>query len=329
MSLWTRKVVNYLKKPWSVLVSGFLAIVLVSGCSLAGGKWVAKVNGENIPMNELDQRLAASKALYEKQGVDFKSNQGKQMEAQLKSSILDRIVQGRIIAQEVRKQGLSTSDPKVKQEEENLKKNFPDEAHFRDALKQQGMTEEELLNFLALYQKVTADVKVSDADVKKYFDDNKDQYGHPEQVKAKHILVKTEDEAKAIIAQLKAGADFTTLAKEKSIEPGAKDTGGELGTFGRGEMDPDFEKAAFSQPVGTFSQTPVKSQFGYHVIFVEAHQQAVQPDFEKSKARVEEDALTAAKDKKFEAYANDLITKAKVEYAQGFKPANTNPSTTP
>ena len=317
-----------MKKPWLVLVSGLLAAVLVSGCSLAGEKWVAKVNGENISMNELDQRLAASEALYQAQGVDFKSDQGKQMETQLKSSILERIVQGRIIAQEVRKEGLSTSDSQIKQEEASLKKNFPDEAHFQDALKQQGMTEEELLNFLALYQKVTADVKVSDADVKKYFDEHKDQYGHPEQVQAKHILVKTEDEAKAIIAQLKAGADFTTLAKEKSIEPGAKDTGGELGTFGRGEMDPDFEKAAFSQPVGTFSQTPVKSQFGYHVILVEAHLPAVQPDFEKSKAQVEQDALTAAKDNKFEAYANDLLSKAKVDYAQGFKPADTNPPST-
>ncbi len=272
-------------------------------------------------MNELDQRLAASEALYQAQGADFKSDQGKQMETQLKSSILDRLVQGRIIAQEIRKQGLSSSDPKVKQEEEGLKKNFADEAKFQDALKQQGMTEPELLDFLTIYQKVTADVNVTDSDVKTYFDQNQGQYGHPEQVQAKHILVKTEDEAKAIIAQLKTGADFTQLAKEKSIEPGAKESGGELGTFGRGQMDADFEKAAFTQAVGTFSQSPVKSQFGYHVIFVEAHQPEVKADFEKSRTQVGQDALTAAKDQKFQTYVNDLLTKAKVDYAQGFKPA--------
>lgn len=312
---------KFLKKPWLALAAGVLSIVLVSGCSIAGEKWVAKVNGDNIPMNELDQRLAASEALYQGQGVDFKSDQGKQMETQLKSSILDRMVQGKIIGQEVRKQGLSSSDPKVKQEEDGLKKNFADETKFQNALKQQGMTEQELLDFLALYQKVTADVKVTDSDVKTYFDQNQAQYGHPEQVQAKHILVKTEDEAKAIIEQLKKGADFTQLAKDKSIEPGAKDSGGELGTFGRGQMDPDFEKAAFSQAVGTYSQTPVKSQFGYHVIFVEAHQPEIKADFEKSKAQVGQDALTAAKDNKFQTYINDLLTKAKVDYAQGFKPA--------
>ncbi len=88
-----------------------------------------------------------------------------------------------------------------------------------------------------------------------------------EQVHARHILVNTEAEAKAIRQQLLAGADFAALAKKSSIDPGTKDKGGDLGWFGRGVMDPAFEKAAFSLKVGEISE-PVKTSFGYHIIQV-------------------------------------------------------------
>ena len=90
-----------------------------------------------------------------------------------------------------------------------------------------------------------------------------------EQVTASHILVETEDEAKAIIAQLSDGADFATLAKEKSTGPSGPN-GGELGSFGRGQMVPAFETAAFAMAEGSYSETPVQTQFGWHVIKVSA-----------------------------------------------------------
>ena len=90
-----------------------------------------------------------------------------------------------------------------------------------------------------------------------------------EQVTASHILVETEEEAKAIIAQLSDGADFATLAKEKSTGPSGPN-GGELGSFGRGQMVPAFETAAFSMAEGSYSETPVQTQFGWHVIKVSA-----------------------------------------------------------
>ena len=90
-----------------------------------------------------------------------------------------------------------------------------------------------------------------------------------EQVTASHILVETEEEAKAIIAQLSDGADFAALAKEKSTGPSGPN-GGELGSFGRGQMVPAFETAAFSMAEGSYSETPVQTQFGWHVIKVSA-----------------------------------------------------------
>lgn len=319
------------------IVAGVLVLALsLTGCSsLVGGKWVAKVNGETISLADYNTRTSDVQKAYEQQGMKFDTDQGKQALKQIQGEVLNSMIGSVLVKQEVKKLGLNVDDPKIKTAEDNIKKQIGDDAAFQSWLKQQGMTEPEVKNYLALSDKVTADVKVTDADIKKYFDSHQDQYGgQPEQVKASHILVKTEDEAKAIIAQLKKSsnltADFAQLAKDKSTEPGAKDSGGELGYFSKGKMVPEFEAAAFAQKVGTFSTTPVKTEFGYHVILVEDHKQAVNADFAKVKDQVASDALNDAKGQKFEAYFNDLNQKAQIEYASGYNPKDTatTPSTT-
>lgn len=315
------------------IILGVLALLLATtGCSsLVGGKWAVKVNGDSILVKDYDTRVADAQKIYEKQGMKFDTDQGKQALTQIKSQILERMVEGQLISQDVKNLKLNPDDAAVKTQEDTIKKNIGDAAKFQDTLNQQGMTEPELKNFLALYAKITADVKTpSDTEVQAFFDKNKAKYSQPESVTAHHILLKTEDEAKAVIAQLQAYQKdnvpilpkFEQLAKEKSIEPGAKESGGNLGTFTKGKMVPEFEAAAFAQKVGTFSTTPVKTQFGYHVIFVEAHTPATAPDFAKVKAQVAQDALNQAKDAKFQTYFDDLRKKAKIEYAKGYQPAS-------
>jgi peptidyl-prolyl cis-trans isomerase C len=89
-----------------------------------------------------------------------------------------------------------------------------------------------------------------------------------EEINARHILLQTEDQAKDVIAQLKKGADFATLAKDKTTDPAGKASGGDLGWFGQGDLDPDFTAAAFKLKKGEYSQTPVRTQYGWHVIMV-------------------------------------------------------------
>jgi peptidyl-prolyl cis-trans isomerase C len=98
----------------------------------------------------------------------------------------------------------------------------------------------------------------------------------PEQVEARHILVKTKAEAEAIINQLNHGANFATLAEKDSIDPGAKN-GGELGWFTKDEMVPSFADAAFALQPGQYTKTPVQSQFGWHVILVQGRRTAPAP----------------------------------------------------
>jgi len=321
-----------MKKSWAGMILGVLALMLVTtGCSsLVGGKWAVKVNGDSVLVKDYDARVADAQKTYEKQGMKFDTDQGKQALPQIKSQLLDRMVEGKLIAQEVKNQKLNPEDPKVKEQEDVIKKNIGDDTKFQDTLKQQGMTEPELKNFLTVYEKITADVKVSDSDIKAFYDKNVDKYGQPESVKARHILLKTEDEAKAVIAQLQAAEQnkeeilpkFEQLAKDKSIEPGAKDSGGDLGTFTKGKMVAEFETAAFAQKVGTFSTVPVKTEFGYHVIFVEAHTAAAAPEYAKVQTQVAQDALNQAKDAKFQTYFDTLRKNATIEYAKGYQPAS-------
>jgi peptidyl-prolyl cis-trans isomerase C len=108
-----------------------------------------------------------------------------------------------------------------------------------------------------------------------------------QEVHARHILVKTEDEAKAVIADLDKGKDFAEIAKEKSQDSN-KDDGGDLGWFGPGRMVPEFEEAAFALDKGQYTKTPVKTQFGYHVIKVEEKRDAAPPAFEQVEDQVKQ-----------------------------------------
>src|SRR6202034_2466653 len=123
-----------------------------------------------------------------------------------------------------------------------------------------------------------------DAERKVYEEAVKQVKSEPE-VHARHILVPTEDEAKAIVAQLKGGADFAALSKEKSKDPGAAD-GGDLGYFTKDQMVPEFSAVAFKLDKGQISD-PVKTQFGWHVIKVEDKRTKPTPTFEQVKPQID------------------------------------------
>ena len=121
--------------------------------------------------------------------------------------------------------------------------------------------------------------------MKKVYEEASKQITGEVEVHARHILVETEDEAKAIAEELKKGADFAELAKKKSKDPGASD-GGDLGFFTKEQMVPEFSAVAFALEPGKISD-PVKSQFGWHVIKVEEKRNRKAPEFEQVKAQIE------------------------------------------
>ena len=125
----------------------------------------------------------------------------------------------------------------------------------------------------------------TDDAMKKVYDEASKQIGGEQEVRARHILVETEDEAKAVKAELDKGADFAELAKKKSKDPGASD-GGDLGFFTKDQMVPEFSTVAFSLEPGKISD-PVKTQFGWHIIKVEEKRNRKPPEFDQVKGQIE------------------------------------------
>jgi peptidyl-prolyl cis-trans isomerase C len=164
---------------------------------------------------------------------------------------------------------------------------------------------------------------VTDEAMKKVYADAIKEVGNEQEVSARHILVESEDDAKAISADLKKGGDFAAIAKEKSKDPGSKDSGGDLGFFTKDQMVPEFAEAAFKLDKGQVSD-PVKSQFGWHVIRVDDKRTKEPPTFEQVKDQIENFVQRKAQ--------ADLIQKlradAKIEKI-GDKPAAPAPAATP
>jgi peptidyl-prolyl cis-trans isomerase C len=160
-----------------------------------------------------------------------------------------------------------------------------DTKEFKDRL--EFIVDRELHN--AYFKKHVVDT-ITDADIKKRYDAEIAKLPPVEEVRARHILVKTEDEAKAVIKELGEGKDFAELAKTKSTDPNKSD-GGDLGYFKKGMMVPEFEKAAFEMKKGDVSKTPIKTQFGFHVIKVEDKRNAPPPEFEQVKDQVKQIVL--------------------------------------
>jgi peptidyl-prolyl cis-trans isomerase C len=131
--------------------------------------------------------------------------------------------------------------------------------------------------------------KVTPEKLQQRYDERLKSMPPEEEVHARHILVATEDEAKAIIAELKKGAAFDKVAKEKSTDKASGAEGGDLGWFKKSDMVKEFAEAAFALKKGEMSETPIKTQFGYHIITIEDRRKAPPPAFEEMQDQLREE----------------------------------------
>lgn len=168
-------------------------------------------------------------------------------------------------------------------------------------------TKESMLKTYAL-GKLLATVEVTDEDLKKFYEENKEAFVKPESADASHILVEEEDKAREIYEKIQKGEDFEELAKEFSTCP-SKEKGGNLGTFTKGQMVKEFEDAVFENEVGTITE-PVKTQFGYHIIKINQKNDAEELSFDEVKDKIE---AQVRRQKEQDIY-NKKITELKNKY---------------
>lgn len=252
-----------------------LIAALVAGAVFAADKPVAVVNGVAIPQTQMDFIL---KQLSERGAKDS---------PELRAKIRDDLITKEVVAQEAAKKGLE-KDADVQMEMNFAKQNVL------------------LKAFVANYQKSNT---ISDDQLKAKYDELKAQQVPSKEYHARHILVKTEAEANAIIASLKKGKKFEDLAKDKSEDPGSKTNGGDLGWAAPTNFVKEFSDAMVKLNKGQVTQTPVKSQFGYHIIKLEDTRVPQPPAFEEVKANIQQQMQGQALDK----FIADLKAKAKVE----------------
>ncbi len=243
---------------------------------------VATVNGEKIASDTIDMIVQQGAS----QGMVQQPNPA------IKKVILGKLIDMTLFSQAGKKAGLE-KDADYKKAVEMMKK-------------QESLFKKQVLSTLYLRKEALDSIKVTPDEVKSYYDKNKDQFKVGEQVKASHILVATEAEAKAIKAELDKGASFKKLAKEKSTDPSAS-RGGNLGWFGRGMMDPDFEKAAFALKKAGDVSAPVKTKFGWHIIKLTGRKAASIRPLDKVKGLIEQKLM---QDKQKKAY-DDILAKLK------------------
>ncbi|HLO02688.1 MAG TPA: peptidylprolyl isomerase [Symbiobacteriaceae bacterium] len=290
----TNKAVVALAVGVTLLVAGaggFFAGARYSQGNVPESKALATVNGEKIT---------------EKQVAD-------QLIKQHGSDTISRMIDQKLVEQEAKKKNITVTQADVDAEIKKIKGQFQSEEAFQSALQQAGYTMADLESDqkfrLHLTKLLEPTLDTSDATLKKYFDENQAQFDKRE-VNSRHILVATEDEAKAIKAQLDTGADFATLAKAKSTDPSAATNGGEMGFNARGKMVPEYDNVVFAQAKGTIS-APFQTQYGWHVAqTIDIKGDA--PDFAKQKAAVKDAYTQSQLSAKAQEYLDSLKKDAKI-----------------
>ena len=267
------------------LVKTSLLTVAVMATSVVASDILVTVNGKNVTKQDAEQFVAAAQ-----QGAHFA-----QLDKAQQEMIKQRLVEKILFTELAKKEGVE-NDPEFKAAIEKIK--------------------EELLVNVWMKKQLDSTL-VSDSEAKEFYEKNKDKFKQPETVTASHILVKTEDEAKAIIEELKPlkGAalkeKFVVLAKAKSTGPSGP-KGGDLGTFTQGQMVPEFAKAVWALKDGTVTLEAVKTQFGYHVIYLEKKNPAIALPYDAVKEKI----IQSLKQKQFAVkvaeVAKELKSKAKI-----------------
>ena len=338
-------------------------VLALAACGGGGGGDVgegdiAKVGSVEITQAQFDKLMERAKKSYKTNSQKFPSP-GSADYDRIKAQAVSFLVQKAEFAQEADKMGITVSDKEIQKRLKEIKKQYfnnSDKA-YQKQLKDQGLTQQEVESDIKdqlisqkLYDKVTSSVKISDTDIKKYYDAHVSQYQQPESRTVRHILIsvcgpsspqgakclpdaKAKAQADSLYNQIEATpesqrqAKFAALAKKYSQDPGSASQGGKL-TVSKGQTVAPFEQTAFLLGNGTVSR-PVKTQYGYHVIMpISPVSEAHTTPLKQVEESIRQQLLQSKKQEKMANWVNQTKKDFDISYATGFKPASTSTSST-
>lgn len=272
----------------------FLSVALVSAITVSSisckqkeaikegssGPVLAKINNTEITLSDFNERLKEYPSVAHGGTLDIETKKG----------FLDNLIVRELLYQEALKTGLDKEKETAEMLEE-MKKRILVEKFFKKELDE--------------------NMKISDEELKKYYEEHPDEAKAPVEVRASHILLKTREEAEAVLKKLKAGSKFEDLAKSSSIDTGSKVRGGDLGFFHKGVMVPEFEDAALKLQKGETSGI-VETRFGFHIIKLTDKRTGKEKSFDEAKVELEQNLLKKKKKEKFDSLVSGLKSKASI-----------------
>lgn len=236
-------------------------------------KILATVGGLTITENEVNEFIMS----LGQRGQAYNTPEGKR-------AVLNQLIGNKLLLLDARR-NLYEAEPAFREQLTRLKDNL-------------------LISYAG--EKAIASANVTDSEAQEYYENNKAQFSTGETVNASHILVDSEDKAKEIYEEIASGKkSFEDAAKEYSSCP-SKEAGGSLGDFARGQMVPEFDKAVFEMEVGEITKTPVKTQFGYHLIKLNAKNAAKEMEYSEIKDEIKAGLLNEKRRKAYESKINQL-----------------------
>ena len=316
-----------------LLLPAFLLALLAAGCG--GGSEsvpadaVAVVDGDEVAKSDYDALITQARKSYTNQKRDFPKAGTPEFQT-LKNQAVSFLVQREQFEQQAAELDVEVTDKQVEERLEQIKKQYfsGDSKKYEEQLKDQGLSDRQVradiraqLVSEKIFNAVTKDVKVSDADVQAYYEKNEEQFSTPESREVRHILVKTRALAEQLAAELQAGADFAALAKKHSTDTGSKESGGKL-TITRGQTVAPFDKQAFALAKNEVS-APVKTEFGFHLIEpLSEVKKAAKAPLKEVRDSIRQQLLQTKKNEAMTKWVDELKQEYddKVSYATGFTP---------
>jgi len=289
---------------------------------------VAFVNGEELKSDVLEDKLDKYIKSMESQGYTFEGEDGEAQKDEFRKQLLSEMIEYTLMEQAAEAEGITLESGQVEDELDSIKESMGEE-NFSKALAESFLTEQDVKDMLeqqlimeALFNKVTSEVTAEEEEFIEFYEENKE---YLITMKVSHILIEAREDtatdeerqvakekAQELITRLNSGEDFSELAKEYSDEPGAAESGGTMEyyfTENDTNLDPKFTKGAYELSVGEYSQDPVESSFGYHIIFAEDKIE----DYEKLKEDIEAYVLNGEKNIVFDEYFSKIYADAEID----------------
>lgn len=299
----------------ALVVALAASLALASGCK--NSDTAAKVNGDRISTEDLDKQVEQLKKQYPDM---FTGADGEGRLIDFKQRLLDNLVNQKLVEQAAKDKKITITDAEIEKQIEQLKSGFKDDEQFQSALKSANMTLDALRQQIRdqlltqkLIESLAKDTKISEDEMKSYFDKNKEQFAQAAAKRASHILFKPEDKktGQTVLSQVKDGGNFAALAKKYSVDTATAENGGDLG-WPTTPYVPEFETALGKLKKGQTSDL-VQTPYGWHIIRVTDTRSASQKKYDDVKEQIEQILVQQRRADAYQKFLDELRKKADIE----------------